>query len=114
MKKTIIIQLVIAGFHRYPLAPASVAFLRDRHRHEFKIKAAFQVEDLDREKEFFIMRDDIADLIRREFGSPAEFGDLSCEAIASFILQKTKKVGGIWIEVWEEETAGARIEIVSE
>lgn len=45
------------GFHAYENAPEKVAFLRDRHRHLFKIECTIQVFHDDRELEFFLVKD---------------------------------------------------------
>lgn len=111
MKKTVIISVVVEGFHHYPNAPQVVGFLEHNHRHSFIIKAGFEVEDLNREKEIFIERDNIKEYLHESFGSPCQFGAMSCEMIASEILDFSKDDGMIWCEVWEETTGGARVEL---
>jgi len=110
MKSTVIIQFEIAGFHHYPNAPQQVQFLSNDHRHTFKIKAGYSVEDLNREKEIFIERDYITEYLTETYGSPCQFGAMSCEMIAAEILEYAIEDGMIWCEVWEENTGGARVE----
>lgn len=111
MKTQVIIQFEIDGFHNYPNAPKKVNFLSFNHRHTFKIKAGYQVNDLNREKEIFICRDEIKDYLIESFGSPCQFNNMSCEMIASEILQFANEDGMKWCEVWEEQTGGARVEL---
>ena len=89
MKSTVIIQFEIEGFHHYPNAPQEVDFLSDKHRHTF---------------------DYIKEYLTESYGSPCEFGAMSCEMIAAEILEYASEDGMIWVEVWEEKTGGARIE----
>jgi hypothetical protein len=111
MKKQVIIQFEIEGFHHYPDAPEQVKFLSDSHRHTFKVKAGYEVEDSNREKEIFIERDYIKQYLTESFGYPCQFGAMSCEMIAEEILEYAQPEQMIWCEVWEEETGGARVEI---
>ncbi len=108
---TVIIQLEIEGFHHYPNAPEQVEFLSHNHRHTFKIKAGYEVSDLNREKEIFIERENIREYLNESFGSPCQFGAMSCEMIAKEILEFASDDQMIWCEVWEEETGGARVEL---
>lgn len=45
------------GFHKYEKAPDKVAFLRNNHRHLFKVEAMIEVFHDDRELEFFLVQD---------------------------------------------------------
>lgn len=111
MKSTVIIQFEIEGFHNYPNAPQAVHFLSYDHRHTFKVKAGYLVSDLNREKEIFLCRDEVKEYLNESFGYPCQFENMSCEMIASLVLDFGGEDGMIWCEVWEEETGGARIEI---
>lgn len=110
MKTSIIITLEVPGFHHYPEAPVEVSFLRDRHRHIFKIKIAYEVTDLNRQKEFFIEQKRLRTRFDYRYGNPCEFGAMSCEMIASELLKEEEERGAVWVEVWEEDLAGARAE----
>ncbi len=111
MKNTVIIQFDIEGFHFYNGAPIEVSFLQNNHRHTFTIKAGYLVNDLNREKEIFICRDEIKDYLFESYGVPCKFNGMSCEMIAKEILDFAIEDGMIWCEVWEELTGGARVEI---
>lgn len=111
MKSTVIVQFDVEGFHHYPNAPEQVNFLSHNHRHIFKVKAGYQVSDLNREKEIFICRDELKSYLSEAYGVPAQFQNMSCEMIAKEILTFAEEDGMIWCEVWEESTGGARIEL---
>tara|TARA_R110002020_G_scaffold212120_1_gene418545 strand:+ start:6031 stop:6408 length:378 start_codon:yes stop_codon:yes gene_type:complete len=111
MKKTVIIQFEVNGFHNYPAAPTEVEFLKFRHRHSFKIKCGYKVSHEDREKEIFICRDEVKKFLFNKYGNPCEFENMSCEMIAKKILEQFKKENMFWCEVWEEQTGGAKVEL---
>ncbi len=111
MKKQVIIQIEIEGFHNYPDAPQKVKFLSNNHRHNFIIKCGYEVNDLNRAKEIFIQREYIKDYLIESFGYPCQFEAMSCEMIAKEIIEFSLEDGMKWCEVWEEQTGGARIEI---
>lgn len=108
---TVLAQIFINGFHNYPNAPNKVKFLSLNHRHTFKIICAYKVINLNREREIFMCSDEIKDYLFEAYGTPCQFGSMSCEMIASEILEFGKDDGMVWVEVWEEETGGARVEI---
>lgn len=84
--KTIFVTTKIAGFHRYPEAPAEVSFLKNLHRHLFGVRVEIEVFDDDREIEFFMLKQDVehkADyLINTKFEN-----SFSCEMIATDLLE---------------------------
>ena len=107
---TVIVQLSQEGFHNYPDAPFEVKFLADKHRHTFIIKLGYQVSHNNREKEIFLMRDEVRYVLTEFYGNPCEFGSMSCEMIAQELFEHFEEDGVCWVEVWEEETGGARVE----
>lgn len=111
MKIQVIVQFPIEGFHNYPNAPEKVNFLSFNHRHTFKVKAAYNVINLNREVEIFLCRDELISYLYESFGSPCNFNEMSCEMIGKEILDFGKDDGMVWCEVWEENTGGARVEI---
>tara|TARA_R110000764_G_scaffold186681_1_gene272114 strand:+ start:713 stop:1048 length:336 start_codon:yes stop_codon:yes gene_type:complete len=111
MKTTVIIQFEIEGFHKWSAAPKEVKFLSYRHRHVFRIKAGFQVNHADREKEIFIQRDILRSYLENKYGNPCEFNDMSCEMIGLDLMNKFLLDEIKFVEVWEEETGGAKIEL---
>jgi hypothetical protein len=111
MKSFVIVEFQIEGFHYYPDAPSKVLFLSNNHRHTFKIKCGYQVTDLNREKEIFMVRDELIQYLSESFGVPCLFKNMSCEMIAKELVEYGEVDGMVWCEVWEEETGGARIEL---
>lgn len=111
MQTTVITQIEIGGFHHYPNAPKKVYFLSFNHRHTFKVKCGYLVEDLNREREIFLCRDEVESYLYEAYGNPCQFGPMSCEMIAKEVLEFGQCDGMIWCEVWEENTGGARVEL---
>jgi len=108
---TVIINIDIVGFHLYKNAPEKVSFLKNKHRHIFNIKAGFKVTNLDREKEIFIEGEEIENYLYESFGNPCQFEEMSCEMIASEILEFSKDNDCIWVEVLEDGKGGAKVEL---
>lgn len=98
----------VEGFHRWERAPEPVAFLRDRHRHVFKIRCRFEVDDGDREIEIFMKQKEIKDFLLAKFGFPCEFGGLSCEHIAAMLVDAFP--GMVRCSVLEDGFGGGTVE----
>ena len=76
---TVWTRVALPGFHCWPGAHETRAYLRDRHRHLFIFTVWTEVHHDERDTEFH----DLQDLVRAWFGpNPREFGAMSCEAIA--------------------------------
>lgn len=92
MRQRVLVKVVlhVEGWHRWPDAPARQAFLRERHRHTFVISAATSVQGLDREIECFDVRDRLVAAMAdaRLPDGTTEFGTMSCEAIASWLVDR--------------------------
>lgn len=73
------------GFHRWKTAPDEVSFLRDRHRHIFKVKTTIEVEFADRDVEFIMVQHEINDIIKEMVAG--DMLDWSCETMAIYILE---------------------------
>jgi len=83
MKKSfIVVRTEIEGFHQYINAPEEVAFLKNLHRHLFKIKVKIQVFHNDREIEFFILKRKINKILPEIFSTSK-----SCEGYALQLLE---------------------------
>lgn len=106
-KTFIVITFTLPGFHSYPNAPAPVAFLRERHRHLFRFVLRFRVTHEKRDKEFFLVSKDVQAALTQEYGSPAEFGQASCEQLARELLAAYAHEGCCEVEVWEDGENGA-------
>ena len=70
------------GFHRYPNAPDAVEFLKNEHRHIFKVRIDIEVFHDDREIEFFLFKDFVENEV---IDTGRNFQNLSCEMIADEI-----------------------------
>lgn len=108
MKRSMIIDFDIEGFHHYPDAPDEVSFLEYNHRHLFQIRCGWGVEHNDREKEIFIYTDKVINWLVSKYGSPCQFGSMSCEMIAEEIILNIFP-SPEWVEVFEDGKGGARV-----
>ena len=90
-KTNIGVYCKIEGFHYFPKATEmfgeEVTFLGDRHRHNFGITVELEVNHDDRDKEFILLQRELKDYFKRNYGEPAEFDSMSCEAIGRDILE---------------------------
>lgn len=115
MAKTyIIVQLQVEGIHQFKTVDEhfeGVSFLKHPHRHIFHIKASKQVYHDDRDVEFILFKRSIHTLLKNSFADKdgvCQFGNLSCEQIARIIFEE---FDCNFVEVWEDNENGARIEI---
>ena len=116
LKTTVIVKLSVDGMHNFPKAAElfpEVSFLADRHRHMFHFTVAKQVFHDDRDVEFIMFKRDILNYLTNQYSDShmrtMEFGAQSCEMLAREILTRFDCE---WVEVWEDEENGARIEKV--
>lgn len=79
------------GLHQWKDAPDEVGFLRDLHRHLFKVEVSVEVKHDDREIEFFILRRDVDSIIQGYLCVQERAARLpivgSCEMVAREILE---------------------------
>lgn len=113
------------GFHAWPTAPESRVYLRQRHRHLFGFQVEVEVNKA-RSVEFHDLLHTAQTLVWAHWGEgmSCEFGDLSCEEIATWLLCQLCNVYDkyfdegtaiswtpqIAVEVWEDGECGARVE----
>lgn len=99
MSATVQIRTQVEGLHRWPDAPAQVGFLRNAHRHLFKVEVEFSVKDLDREYEFFMVKhrlDRLLHAMSEEYHPGSlirDFGCRSCETIAEDLFKAMQDSG---------------------
>lgn len=108
MKKRVVTHNAIEGYHHYPDPPKEVSFLKYPHRHLFDIRCQFAVVDSNREIEIFIQQAAIEMMIKKHFGYPAEFDDMSCEMICEWILEQFDEC--VEVQVLEDGYGGAVIQ----
>lgn len=107
MKRYINTYNCIEGFHLYPNAPISCDYLSNRHRHMFIIRCDFEVEHNERQIEINTMQNDIELALWNEFNAPCEFGDMSCESIAEWLLNHYDNM--CKVQVLEDGYGGATL-----
>lgn len=73
------------AFHYYPSAPEEVSFLRERHRHLFKIKCFAPIEHSNRDVEFISLKTKIQNFCSAKFAN-VFLGMISCEDIGNILL----------------------------
>ena len=101
-KTFIVVQLEIQGFHNWPDAFRGLEYLRQRHRHIFKVTIKKEVKRLDREIEIITLRNTVVEF----YGNSAEFEDRSCERIADEML---KRWDFDYVQVLEDGENGAEV-----
>lgn len=80
MGMSIFVTTSFVAQHRWPAAPMEVAFLRDSHRHVFKVRAELEVEHDDRDLEFIMVKRALDSYLAPN--SEQDLGTTSCEQIA--------------------------------
>jgi hypothetical protein len=80
------------GVHHWPSAPEEVAFLRNPHRHQFKVEIECNADHDDRELEFFMVKSRLDRFIAGSLQPyhPSmhllmNMGSMSCEMLAQSI-----------------------------
>lgn len=104
MKTYVYCRLEVEGFHYWPKAPDRVGFLAFNHRHMFHIRATIQVDHGDRQEEFILLKRRVETWLDAKYGTPCQFGSMSCEAIARELLEA---FGFQFVEVSEDGENGA-------
>lgn len=100
----IVSKVQVEGFHSWPGAFDEVAFLRERHRHIFVIRAIAPVYHDDRDKEFILFGRQVKQYLAEQYGEPCEFGAMSCEMIATELIRTFELTA---CEVFEDDENGA-------
>lgn len=117
MKTTVIAKFSVPGFHAWHSAPPEVEYLRYMHRHQFVFRVGVYVHHVNREVEFHMLLkqcQENLDRYPRVQGSTVghQFGSRSCEMLAVEMIEalqeQSYKVA--WVEVWEDDECGARVE----
>lgn len=105
----VVVNIEIEGLHKWENCPfEDVAFLRDKHRHNFRIRCEKKVSHEDRDIEIILLKRKIISYLTNKYGTPAQFGGMSCESIAVELLKNFDlKV----CEVLEDGENGAIVEI---
>ena len=105
------IGVVVAGMHRYPESTRS--YLREFHRHDFKISVNIGVTELNRQYEFYDVQDGILETLNAYFPkvdkTTHNFGNRSCEHIANELFPVLAKKYPVLhsIAVFEDDFNGS-------
>ena len=96
MKKYVVINTQVEGFHRWEGAPQDVAFLRDLHRHMFHIQMKMSVSGSNREVEIIKLKRFITQKAEWMLSDPVVNKDknMSCEMMAEYLIKVTAGVFG--------------------
>jgi len=95
------------GYHKYPDAPEDVAFLKNLHRHIFKVKIWIEVSHNNRDIEFFQFKRFVEEIL------DDDLNNMSCEMIADKLylnIYESYKNRKIKIEVSEDGENGCEKE----
>lgn len=107
MKIYVTVTTQFEGFHCWPDAPDEVAFLRDRHRHMFHVKAVKRVSHDDRDVEFILLKRAIdTKVVTMQAADGVDVSTWSCERWA---LELVNEFGLSECEVSEDGENGARV-----
>lgn len=113
MRITVWCTTQAVGFHNWPIAPASVAFLRTQHRHVFHIKVEV-LEDNERDVEFTLLKHRVETILHDRYtytNGGFQFRDHGCETIAKELIAGLLNASFdvMAVEVSEDGENGARI-----
>lgn len=104
---SVISTVIVEGFHQWSGHKHGSGFLAKRHRHLFKVYLELRVNHDDRDIEFIEAGQLVRKQLAEKYGTPCEFGEMSCEMIAKFVIQQNENV--VSCEVWEDDENGARV-----
>lgn len=106
------------GLHQWPSAPPAVAWLRNRHRHEFHIEVELPVGHDDRAIEFQLLKQLVDDMLAAWYQpvgaeQAAHLGTTSCETIghrlALALLDEFTDAAWCQVTVSEDGENGSRV-----
>lgn len=115
MKTTslITVGIIVAGAHRYP--ESTRVYLRDFHRHDFKISVNIGVVDQNRQYEFYDVQEGLVAALDSLFvkmdKTTYNFGNRSCEHIANELFPVLSKKYPVVhsVAVFEDDFNGATV-----
>lgn len=114
MKAYVIVRTQFEGIHQWDTCNLQkVNFLKNPHRHIFKVETILPVSHNDRQLEFFMLKDRIDKTLLELYPKHSTFAKLqivssrSCEMVAQEILTKLKDLEPISVSVFEDDENGA-------
>lgn len=115
LQTNIVVTLQVEGLHCWPAARKEfpeVGYLSDPHRHIFHITAKKRVRHNDRDIEIIMFKKDMLSHIKRQWWDKEycthEFGPLSCEMLAKYLLETFSLD---YCQVLEDNENGAEVYI---
>ena len=107
----IVVQFQLLALHQWKQCDIKeVEFLKHKHSHTFHFKLVFEVNELNREKEFFVEKSAIIGYLRKQYATTdyasafLDFNNNSCEMLADELL---KVFNATRVEVYEDGLDGA-------
>lgn len=110
----IFVRFQQVGFHCWPDAPESRAYLRAKHRHTFEIEVSTSVDHDDRDIEFHDLRDEALAVFRGlTVGKGFDYGSQSCEQLARRLATQIadRYARTVSVMVSEDGECGATVEV---
>lgn len=108
MERKVYVTLEFEGLHKWKDAPKEVGFLRNLHRHLFKVRVEVEVFHNDREIEFILLKREIERFVGRKFkGKQVGSCEMIAEKILRFVKRKYGKNRKVEVEVSEDGENGA-------
>lgn len=95
------------AFHCWPSAPDHRSYLRDRHRHVFRVTAWQEVQGPDREVEFHDLQRHLYQTLDLLGDRSGEWGEMSCEDVAGYVCQRMPDLQSV--RVAEDEWCAATV-----
>ncbi len=106
-KMNVIMKLEFEAVHNWPDCPFDdVSFLRNKHRHIFKVTCKAPVHHDDRDIEFIVYKRKIEQYLRSKYDKK-DIGAMSCEMICNDLLLTFPKL--IYVCVEEDGENGAEV-----
>jgi 6-pyruvoyl-tetrahydropterin synthase len=110
----ITVSIEVAGMHRYP--ESKRVYLRDFHRHDFRITVMIGVSEHNRQFEFYDVQDSMIlaldSIFTRADATTYNFGNRSCEHIANELMEVLRKDFPIEeVHVFEDQYNGSVVRV---
>lgn len=106
MKVFIVIKTSFEALHCWPECPyLEVSYLINRHRHVFYVEMKWLVFDVDREKEFILLKTRVNGWLRENW-ERKDLGSKSCEMLAVELMDR---FDADYVSVFEDNENGAEV-----
>lgn len=102
------VSLQKSGIHSYKTAPQEVDYLRNDHRHLFKVEVAIEVFHNERDIEFIMFRE----FVYQQFAAIIDNYNMSCEGYSDMLFGEIRKQypnRDIRIKISEDGENGSKV-----